>query len=184
MEVVMRFQKLALVFGVAVLLASCGDTSGPVTTCGAGTQNVDGECRTLVNCGEGTTNVDNVCVPSTGTTCGEGTEAVDGVCVPSESACAEGTHLDPATGACVPDSEVVCGAGTVLGADGVCVPDNPINCGPGTVLVDGECVCGDPGPCGDFGQACCPGVPACISVSICCPSPDYPTTGVCLDFCD
>ena len=184
MKAAVYWQKLALVFGAAVLFASCGDTSGPDTTCGAGTYNVDGECVTLVTCGEGTTNVDNVCVPSTGPTCGEGTVDIDGLCVPSESACTEGTQLDPSSGACVPDLEVVCGVGTVVGSEGVCVPDDPISCGPGTTLVDGQCVCGDPEPCGDFGQACCPGDLPCISVYVCCPSPDYPMTGVCRDFCD
>lgn len=136
----MDFQRLAFACALALVASSCSDTSGPTTTCGAGTQNVDGECVTIVQCGEGTTNVDNVCVPVNGATCGAGTQEVDGLCVPTDEACTEGTHLNPDTGLCVPDFEVVCGAGTELGPDDTCVPSDPVNCGAGTILVDGECI--------------------------------------------
>ena len=137
----LRYFVWCFVIGLAALMAACSDTSGPTTTCGSGTQEVDGECVTIAECGEGTINVDNTCVPATGVTCGVGTvEGPGGLCVPAEGACEEGTHLDPETGSCVPDFEVVCGAGTVLGPDDSCVPSEPVECGTGTQLVDNECV--------------------------------------------
>lgn len=136
----MRYVTCSLVIGLAASMVACSDTSGPETTCGAGTYNVNGECVTLVTCGDGTTNVDNTCVPVEGTTCGAGTQAVDGLCVPSGALCETGTHLDSANGTCVPDFEVVCGAGTVLGPDGACVPSEIVQCGAGTTLVGNECV--------------------------------------------
>lgn len=141
MERMMRYFVWCFAIGLAALVGACSDTSGPTTTCGAGTQEINGECVTIAECGEGTINVDNTCVPATGATCGVGTvEGPGGLCVPAEGACEEGTHLDPEAGSCVPDFQVVCGAGTVLGPDDTCVPSEPVECGAGTQLVNNECV--------------------------------------------
>jgi len=40
------------------------------------------------------------------------------------------------------------------------------------------------GPCGDFGQRCCPSDPPCISTFMCCTGAGFPENGECRDFCE
>lgn len=128
-------------------------------TCGDGTQEADGECRSQLACGNGTTEQGGECVSSVdgltcgvGTirqddtcvslsvpvTCGEGTQQEDGTCVSTLDpvTCAVGTELDDSGESCVAISPLTCGAATSE-VSGECV-STP--CASGTVEADGECV--------------------------------------------
>lgn len=94
----------------ALALASSGCGGG--TECGAGTEEVDGECVATgepVECAAGTTLVGNECVPDGSVICETGTmfDMDTGTCVPDISGCAEGTVL--VGGECVPEDETLTG---------------------------------------------------------------------------
>src|SRR6185436_3396182 len=112
------FVRSAMLVPLVFAVAGCGggNNDTPTLKCGAGTQEMSGECVATgmtVVCGAGTFRRDTMCLPDTSLQCGAGTRRDGDNCVPTD-------HLG-------------CGAGTMREGD-ACVPSGvPITCGPGTV---------------------------------------------------
>ncbi|MEM6731472.1 MAG: DUF4397 domain-containing protein [Myxococcota bacterium] len=129
-----------LVVSLAPFLASCGGSD-----CGAGTVEVDGECRSDVSCGPGTALVDGECSAA----CGTGTMLMNGECVgmPDGLVCGADTVVNVAGDACVVAATACTSPASFDVGTGRCVSPSDVSCGEGTEIEGSVCV---PSCAGDF----------------------------------